>query len=320
MRRGDEQHERILLVRPRAGLNDVLNQVVRSAEWAQQLNRLLIVDAAWGSFGDDMGHYFGVRDSSTRMRLSFDPAEIAGMSLAPKFLNSDVLSTYRDVQVPFDDLPRGGLIIDAKTRSILSARVVPDVRAQVILDHPIGGGDRGVELLQNLVLQPQLRHHILQRIQSMPQRYSGIHIRHTDIQTNMNDAIRRISALDQSMPLFVASDNSNVFDALRKAFPRRYILGDTFKVEGGMPLHKKTSPLNPRVRNTHALSDLFLLALSSELLVPNQTFNGSPRSSGFSRLAQALHREPETVLRLLGASTGHELRTMASSERLAGHA
>jgi hypothetical protein len=317
MPRVEGPRRNILLVRPRAGLNDVINQVLRSAEWAERLERLLIVDAAWAAFGDNLGHYFRVRDTPSALRLTFDPAEVAGMSVSPAFLNGDVMAAYKDIPVSFGGLPRARVMIDARTGTILSSRMVPDVRAQVIVDHPIGGGDRGIELLRRLVLQPELQHHVLQRLRAMPEPYVAIHIRHTDMRTDMSDAVRRISAIHRSTPLFVASDNADVFDELRATFPRRNIIGNTLRNGNGRPLHMRTSALDPRARNTHAIGDLLLLALGRELLVPEQSIHGARVSSGFSRLAQALHREPETVLQLLGASSLAEVRSGAALERVA---
>jgi hypothetical protein len=150
----------------------------------------------------------------------------------------------------------------------------------------------------------------------MPERYVAIHIRHTDMRTDMSDAYRRVSAIDRSTPLFVASDNADVFDEIRRRFPRRDIIGNTFRNGDGRPLHMRTSPLDPRVRNTHTIADLLLLALGRELLVPDQSIKGSRASSGFSRLARALHREPATVLQLLDASSLDDLRSDAALERV----
>lgn len=296
-----------VLIRPRAGFNDILNQIVRSVEWARVLGRLSIIDARWGTWADDLSHYFEPRDVWRDVRLSIDGTRLSGLSVAPGFLQNDLSTAYR-VKLVRDDANRLRPI-EPITGTELSARVVPDIRADVLLDHPVGGGSRGLEFLKSVRFSSDLRSYFAEDLSQLPASYNALHVRNTDLSADLDDAVRQIRGLDPSTPVFVASDAETTLELLQDRIPEWDLFshGKHFsqgrRTSGALHLDAQ---IPPRQRNLEMLRDLITLALSHDLCTSKLAVGQQKRRSGFSQLAVSLHESPAVVADLLGREPSPE--------------
>jgi hypothetical protein len=292
---------RYLLARPSSGFVDILNQIVTSFELAQVLERHLVVDCRWGNWRDDLSYYFEVRpEHAADVSLRSVDEQLIGMTVHPSLLADLQDRSYRRRLVR-DDV--GALrIVHAGTGLDLSAHDVPDCRQDVIVHHPIGGGERATDALRMLTLTADLRRIIGEAMAGLPRPYNAIHLRNTDLVVDLADARARIASLDPAIPILVASDNSASLSQISQLCPENHFLSlaRLFSPDG-KPLHSDQT-LVPRERNIEALVDLIALA-SSDALVQPEIVSGPKPSSGYSRLAKELKEDP-TLLHQLVSSDG----------------
>jgi hypothetical protein len=298
-----QDDRRILLVRPSSGLVDILNQVVTSHEWAQMLSRDLVIDCLWGNWSDDLSYYFDVRSPySARISLCMGTEPMERLHVHPPLLADLQDRSYRRRLVRDDaNMLR---ISHAETGMDLSAYNVPDCRADVIVHHPIGGGERATEALRMFVAKPELRNPVMEAMNDLPRPFNAIHLRNTDLVASLDTASSQIALLDPAVPIVVASDSATSIVKISELCPdhRFFQIAQTLSA-GREPLHFDES-VNPRQRNIEALVDLFVLA-SSETLVLPEIVSGPKLSSGYSRLARELHEDAELVDGLLfGGDSG----------------
>ena len=141
-----------------------------------------------------------------------------------------------------------------------------------------------------------------QRLGQIGGKYSALHIRNTDHQTDYEHWIVRNAAVIQG-PIFVATDNRDVVADCKSAFGAGRVHSfATLPSEAGRPLHRMPDLGDVYVRNVDAILDLLLLALSENLYVfelkPNRL---GAKYSGFSVLASNLKGSRPILERLISA-------------------
>jgi hypothetical protein len=288
---------RYLLARPSSGFVDILNQIVTSYEWAQVLARHLVIDCVWGNWSDDLSYYFEVRaEHAANVSLRSDDEHLMRMSVHPSLLADLRDRSYRR-RLLRDDA--GALrITHAETGLDLSSYDVPDCRKDVIVHHPIGGGEFATDALRMMTLTADLRRIVGAVMARLPRPYNAIHLRSTDLVMDLADARAQIASLDPALPILVASDNSASLTAISQLCTGNHFfrIAKIFSPDG-KPLHSDET-LNPRQRNIEALVDLIALASSASIVLP-EIISGSKPSSGYSRLAKELQDDPALLSQLM---------------------
>jgi hypothetical protein len=292
-----KESNRILLARPSSGFVDILNQIVTSYEWAQTLSRHLVVDTRWGNWRDALDYYFDVLPvHASHISLASDDDALSTMTVHPALLSDLRDRSYRRKLVRDD---AGNLrVTDARSGLDISSYNVPDCSKDVIVHHPIGGGERAAEALGMLTLTPELRRLTSEAMRDVPRPYNAVHLRNTDLVASLDDAREQIAMLNPDVPILVASDNAMSLSAISEMCPRHVFLSVTENFSSsGTPLHFDTS-LDARRRNVEALTDVLALASADALVVPN-IVRGPKSSSGYSRLALELREDSALLSQLL---------------------
>lgn len=304
----------LLLCRPTGGLTDMLAQIGTCIEYANHEQRKLIVDCNIADFfAEDLSiFFFPARqlDAHLRLRpsqlswlnqLSCIPEEIAGR-----------IDSYTAEQIPLDlqrtASSRLGHFInlrDSSSKAVLSFDFRQSYDSELVVHHCSGGGaTQALSALKQLWPKPQLRRTLLRHFARLPDDYEALHIRHTDLRSNLSSTFKRLNHCT-ARPLVVATDSHLAMKQAQASIDKRPLLVSVQPLDPadyGRDTHASThrwATNLPRHRvNEAALVDLVTLAQaqssSSAELLPGQC----KTASGYFELAQALSLDTVLLQRL----------------------
>lgn len=299
--------ERLLLVRPCEGLNDMLCQIAKCHKYAKKFNRVVIVDSAFR--GKDyvfnaLEKYF-VSLSDTLI-LDFERYKPLTEKLAvkPAFVSGRVnnyVGVYKADGVGF---------VETVTGQRLTFDFSRDHQEGLLLHHACGGGDASMKCLSQMRIQPAILDEIFKRVQAIGRPYNAFHIRNTDFKTAYLQQIKKLGDFSPDVPLFVATDSRKALQDLKANLPRHQIFSFSELPENdNQPLHKLITDDSSHQRSVDALCDLIMLSLARKFRY--STAIGEVRylgfikirrtimRSGYARLAQLLKRKPAVLNTLL---------------------
>lgn len=279
---------RFLLCRPEGGLNDMLCQVQKCYSYAKRWKRILIIDTNYTgstSFKDKFSNYFNTKETDVYLDTDEFTA-LESMSLYPGFLQGRI-NTYKiEWNISVNNF------VDCTTQQSLKLNFDKDFTEQVVLHHSAGGGEKSVRAFAWLRLNQIMLDELSIRIEKIGNRYTAIHIRHTDYKT---DYKKRIQSLARKIagPVYIASDNKEVIAYCVQVFGKaRTHTFSRLPKQAGKRIHIDDAEdgLLPFDMNKDAIADLFTLALSEKLyFFQIQANNNKNKYSGFSRLAKNIH-------------------------------
>lgn len=290
----------MLLCRPRGGFNDMVSQIERCCRYAENTNRTVIVDTKFGpdSFGDEFDRYFMSRQkhlilSARDLYPVFDRASTFPICLQGR------VSSYESV---FDDSRKE--YVERETQQPLTFDFSKNYQHDLLVHQQPRRRPIAVSVFMRLRLQPPLKSELLARFKKIGRPYLGVHVRHTDYQSDYRRVIGQVAATGAAK-VFLATDNRQVLDEFRSALPGKQIFSfaDELSVDG-RPIHMR-SPTEGDVirRNFDAILDLLLLALSDSIFSADLTNSVYGfKKSGFSVLAAGLASQKRYLSELLGES------------------
>lgn len=290
---------KFVLLRPDGGLNDIFCQIEKYACYAEQTNRILIVDTAYKHsqhFNDEFGNYFTSRSRRLILSATEHYEALNKMSVFPHFLTNRV-NEYQRVWNT-----QAGNFCDVSTNLPISFQLNQHYPESLLLVHESLGGENSFFACARMRLNTDLKRELKTRLETIGGPYHAIHIRHTDYQTDYESKLLELSRAGIKK-LFVATDNKEVLQDFRRELGADcvYSFSELTRVNQN-PLHRNASPDEMRpYRNTDAICDLLLLALAEMLhILPlkNPSSGGSPYS-GFSLLAKNLWTSKIMLKRLL---------------------
>lgn len=283
---------RLVLCRPRGGLNDALNQIAVCWDYAERFGRRLVVDASRSGLHAPLSDYFTARDPAADVvlhptpadeeafeRLTARPPELAGRIGGYAAAWDDATECHRDVgaaRVPvrFDrDRPH----------------------AESLLVHEqCGGGSDSLDALRRLRFTDPVAAIVRSRLAPLGGGYAGVHVRHTDDRVDAEGFLASLREPLAGRRVLVCTDNPRVVDLARRMLAASEVLTATTLADvGGMARHAPAAfpdPASRRRANLDALVDLMALAHAETVLL-RRCFSG--RLSGFGVLAKLLsgHRD-----------------------------
>lgn len=288
---------RALLCRPQGGLNDILCQIERVCRYAERFGRTVYVDTDFPgalSFRDAFSRYFISRQN----RLILDIAEVAGnldrLHVVPGILKSRV----RAYDARYD--PKLGNFVEPESGVCLSFNFDQDYAEDLLVHHACGGGNLSVDALARLRLHDNVTDTLIERLRQIGGPYTGIHIRHSDIEADYRSGIRELARM-YSGSIVIATDSQDVLDECRGLWgPDRLHSFADLGSSRGQPLHHIQHRNDAYRRNLDAIVDLLLLALSSNFhTFPLRPNVAGLQFSGFSVLASNLRTARATLSRLI---------------------
>lgn len=277
----------------------MLSQIERCCRYAERTYRAVIVDTKFGtdSYGDEFDRYFMSRQTHLILNAGdlypvFDRA-----STFPTFVQGRVSSyeSHLDVEKKY---------VERETQQPLTFDFAKNYPHDLLVHQQHRRRPFAVSVFMRLRLQPLLTSELLSRFRKIGGPYLGVHIRHTDYQSNYRPVIERIATTDLEK-VFLATDNQQVLDEFRRSLPRKQIFSFAEDLSAdGKPIHLRSSAKGDVFRrNRDAILDLLLLALS--VRIASAEITNSPygiKKSGFTVLATELANQKRYLSELLGDS------------------
>jgi hypothetical protein len=291
----DLAHQRVLLCRPHGGLNDTLCRISHCWIHAMRFGRHLLIDTSRCAIRAPFDDLFELVDGSAPVSCVRDPSvwsALNAMRCRPACIEGR-LDSARAI-----DIRGAGNVMDEMTRlSVRFAEVGTsdferDHSEQLLVHEGHGGGTESALLLPHLRLTPAVRCRVKDAISTLPPRYSALHVRHTDYQTDYRTMLRRISRMRIEGPMLVCSDDPRVIDCARRTL-RIQVLSFSGRApsrdQTGALHHPYSYATETEARNAAVDSIVDLMALgNAQRLFCGATMNGPV--SGFSFLACHLCR------------------------------
>jgi hypothetical protein len=276
----------------------MLSQIERCCRHAEMTDRSVIVDTKFGSdsYGDEFDRYFISRQtrlilSASELRSVLDHAEVYPACLKGR------VSSY----VSYLDVARQRHV-ESQTGELLTFDFAQDYPQELLVHQQSSRRPYAVSVFMRLRLQPHLTRELLARFGKIGGPYLGVHIRHTDYQSDYHPIIERLAAAKMAK-VFLATDNQQVLDQFRASLPGKEIhsFAKDLSVDGN-PIHLRSVDEGDVFRrNSDAILDLLLLGLSSHIVSADIT--NSPygfKKSGFTVLAMELASQKRYLSELLG--------------------
>jgi hypothetical protein len=292
--------QRILLCRPQGGLTDILSQIGKCCRYAAMFDRTVVVETNFlGTtyFRDDFSNYFVSHDSSLILSSLKFASQFEDLKAVPAKFSGRInhySAKYNDDLAAFAE-------VDCS--DVTSFNFGRNYDEPLLLHHSAGGGLRKAEIsLRRLSITPMLRQCVEHRLNKIGGAYTSIHIRHTDYSTDYRSRILRLQHTI-SGAIFVATDNREALDFCRNTFGADRVFNFSHLPEkAGSPIHSAAG-LDARQSNLDAIVDLLLLALASAYYYfPINENNSSAAFSGFSLLADLLHKDRKLLAQFVSST------------------
>lgn len=292
-----------ILCRPLGGLNDVISQIELCCRYAERSGRAVLVETdstasrGWG-IDDSIDNYFISIQKRLIINKTNFPKNINEMKVFPEFLQNRINSytvKYEESVSNFCDGAGGGKIT-------FDFQKIYD--APLLIHNQCGRNPCSAFFFLRVKLKEEIIKEICKRIVSIGGPYLGIHVRNTDYKSEYRHIIKLVKER-KSKRIFLATDNLSVLREFQGEIGDEHVFNfSRFLSEDGQPIHLgETSVAEKRERNIDAIADLFMLALSSNLMYGKLAGNaGSMNRSGFSALAESLWAAKPIIKHALGTN------------------
>jgi hypothetical protein len=288
---------KFILLRPDSGLNDIFFAIESYAGYAEQTDRILIVDTAYRNskhFNEELGRYF--RSRSIRLILSAGEHYefLSKLSVFPNFLQNRI-HDYES----FWSTPQRNYC-DRSSNSLINFDLTKNYSESLLVAHTASGGQNSFFTCARLRVNDIVRQQIKSKLEFIGGYYDAIHVRHTDYQTNYHEKLIELKQAGVEK-LFVATDNEQVVQDFKNELGENRVYSfANLKRHDGLPLHRNEvrDQLNT-TKNLDAIVDLLLLALARNLHILPITGPGGAKYSGFSLLAKNLWTSKVMLKRFL---------------------
>jgi hypothetical protein len=306
---------RFLLCRPTGGLTDMLSQIGRCIEYAKAHQRHLIIDT-------DISDFF----NEPLSKYLFSPPQLGATVKPSKLLISRLsqltckpagiqgrLDTYKAQQIAIEDRRLVSDLVghftnleDATTRDPLTFDFSIN-HSEDLLVHHCSGNDlqSALNSLNHLWPAPELRRSVLKRLLTLPKTYDALHIRHTDLASDLNLAADSVNHCSD-IPLLVSTDSHIAAREVVKKIRSRPILfaskpldPTSFGLATNATTHKNASALPRHAVNTAAFVDLICLARARTLMSAPLLTGQCKVNSGYFELAQQLQKSQHLISRFI---------------------
>ncbi|MDH2314056.1 hypothetical protein [Methylobacterium brachiatum] len=292
--------EQYIICRPDAGLTDMLTQIEMTHRYAEQTNRIVVVDTDYKHsffFRDNFSKYFTSKDDRLTLDISHILKPIDEMTTFPSVLSGRA-SSYKPL---WSDTI--GNWVDAETYIQLSFDMRKKYNENILIHHQCGGNQSALFALTKLTVREEILDLLAERIDAIGSPFSAIHIRNTDYKTNYRAAVDLLKN-SITFPVFIATDNLECRNYCISAFGERNVRFFSCLPDDGKPIHLNHSFSSLFSRNADSILDLLTLALSSKFYKIN--LDGSlhgTQFSGYSILAENLITYDGILVSLLGTSS-----------------
>jgi hypothetical protein len=266
-----------LLCIPMGGLNDMCNVIYKCLLYSRKFNRILVIDTRNSThFKDSIHKYIEIDDPNIyKDTIETWYSSIGSKTVYPEYIKSiihNIKPKWLRPQTFYHEII-GPLHFN------LNNNYPQDILVYV----RCGGGDDLHKFVSQYKLKDIVKNTFIERRALLPVSYVGVHIRHSDISSDIPTFMKKHTDVFLKNPIFIASDNADIIKLFRETYKEVYSfseIGD-FKALGVKSIQKiDRSDIEHENYNIDTLVDLLLLGSSDIYLYS--------RGSGFSMAAKAL--------------------------------
>jgi hypothetical protein len=161
------------------------------------------------------------------------------------------------------------------------------------------GGIRPINLLKECSFKPLVFNVFRERYNKLPKDYIAVHIRNTDLKSNVDEFIDKYKDELTDKSIFLATDHAASIIIFKEIFGSNLYSFATIPDNNGKSIHGNNVSVPTREFNIDCFVDLLLLASGSKLYLSIMTIKtGWESYSGYGQLALDLHNNKELLRQL----------------------
>lgn len=321
---------RVLLCRPRGGLNDTLCRIELCWRYADLFGRHLIIDTTHSALFGPFDDFFEVTDRSVEVSPRLTPSlmeMLNQMRCRPAALEG-ILHQYEVHHIGSTGMVEKTSGQPSWFGNLRKMDFESDYDEPLLVYDNCGGGLESLEFLKKIRMNEHLRNQIQTANASLASPYCAVHVRNTDYRSSYKKFFRKIKRSIGDRRVLVCSDDPAVIDYAQSIFLEKVIFFERntrSKLRSGA-LHHRGSFDNADAKKqaaVDALIDLCALSNAQHLFICSvdkcvlyKDIDGEQRKvvdstcagtlSGFSQLARLLCLNKETLRTMMGKSRSPE--------------
>ena len=277
-----------VLCMPMGGLNDMCNIIYNCLLYCRKFNRILVIDTRQSChFKDSIHKYIEMNDPNIYTGLIESwYSTIDSKTIYPEYVK-DIIHTINPKWIKPQTFYHGEI-------GPLHFDVNNNYSHDILVYARCGGGRVIHKLLSPYRLKDIVKNVFIKRRAVLPLSYLGIHIRHSDILSDIASFMKKYRNIFLKNPIFIASDNADVIKLFRETYKEVYTfseIGD-FKSHGVKSIQKIIrSDIEHENYNIDTIVDLLLLGSSDTYIYST--------GSGYSLAADSLFRNKAIINNIL---------------------
>lgn len=297
--------QRMVLIRPRGGFADTLNQIGLAAIYCAKHERQLLIDTQKSGLRDSFDEYFFFSSDAP-----FKWASISAKKYEELENISDVHPNEhagRIFQYECSESARGATVCLSPSGAVIDFDQELAYAETLLVRERAGGGMFGTTFILPFIrLQPRVSRVLKQRLSHLPDDYLAAHLRATDIQNDVPKLTQKIRVLGRGRHVVLCADNQDIATKLVRQVnePASMVRLTSIEDLGGQPLHLGAVE-NIKQNNIEMLLDLFALARSKVIIFTLLDRSHNPlfgaMISGFLRLGMELNLRPGILASMMDA-------------------
>lgn len=291
--------KKLLLCRPKGGLNDTLCQISICRDYASKYDRRLMVDTKRGSLGVSVFEFL-VPFAESENSFMYDPESVySQLNDYQRVVPPELARRVDDFKLQYRREYRDRVISGTDVR--VAFELECDYSETLLVHAQSGGGVASINVLSHAAFSPPVAQAIGKVIAKLGPNYLAAHIRNTDMNTDYHSFFEDIKPRVEGRRLLICSDDAKCKAYAHDYFDKTEVLESSETPDTqGKRLHDN-SMQSPHDRLMAVFVDLMALSMSDRIFITEARVGQNTRSklSGFSLLAAALHKDHLVRNRLL---------------------
>lgn len=264
-----------ILCQAHGGLNDIACQIWYCTEYAIKHNRSLIL-TQWTYKQTDLFDVFDFSDYPVPV-YSLEKLKTIEYDAVAPILSAAYVECFLDVKANSAQIIG---FTQPTTRMHCFDASKQYLDTTLLFHDSCGGGSESFYFFKHIKLTPYMIKFFKEKTKGFPSDYNALHIRNTDIKTNVYPLMQNIDTT--KLPLFVATDDTYLKSYIIKTYCKTFTT--TFETQNTHNLHY----INEKHILEWCLVDLFCLVLSQNTMQTTYKDAGVDIHSGFTRLIDLL--------------------------------
>jgi hypothetical protein len=272
------------------GFNDILSEIDRCYNYCLKYNRILVIDSSKNWFKEDIREYINF-DSPIIYKGSNDELyEILNKNtIYPEFL--------KDAIKRFNPIRNTNNCSYYANRRLIDSNLNSDCSA--VTKVYIEAGRSPHNILNICSFNPFVLNIFRERYDKLPKDYISVHIRNTDLKSNVDDFLNKYKEELVDKSIFLATDHAPTILKFKEIFGSNIYSFANVPDNNGKNIHENHELIPTRQFNIDCLTDLLLLAAGSKLYLSIMTDKDGWRSiSGYANLALEIHKNKKLFSKL----------------------